>query len=420
MLVEFSVTNYRSIKSEQTLSMVASSKSDKNHFELTSPNSTKLLRTAVIYGPNAAGKSNIIKAMIRMNDIVLKSASIQEGDLLLLTPFLFDKESREEPSEFEVIFIVDGVRYQYGFVAFNDRVLEEWLIAYPKGRAQRWFTRVYDEVHNTYEYKYSEHLAGQKNIWQTSTRSNALFLSTAVQLNSSQLKPIFNWFKDKFIPTDIGGWGNGFSTENCINADTKHKIVNFLKSTDTDIKDIRVKKSKFDVNTLSEKIPENFREKIIKELADKDVYDIETMHFTSDGGSVYLDLEDESDGTKRIFSFAGPIIDTIEDGNILIIDELHDNLHPKIVKFIVDLFNNELTNPNNAQLIFTTHETSILNEEVFTPDQVWFCEKNKNQESMLFPLSDFNPRKGRSNLEFSYLSGRYGAIPFVTPFNVGA
>ena len=131
-----------------------------------------------------------------------------------------------------------------------------------------------------------------------------------------------------------------------------------------------------------------------------------------------MDFDDESDGTQKFFSFAGPWLDTLKKGYVLVIDELHDSLHPNMVKYLVDLFHNKETNPNNAQLIFTTHETSILNQDVFRRDQIWFCEKDDEQATSLYPLTDFSPRKDRENIELGYLSGRYGALPFIRNFDL--
>lgn len=415
MLIEFSVQNYRSIKDRLTLSMVASNKSFKNFFELQSPNNFKTLRTSVIYGSNAAGKSNVIKAFENMRHQVLESGN-NVGNSLSVNPFLFEKNSRTKPTEFEIFFIVDEIRYQYGFSFDSERVIEETLIAFPKGRAQRWFSRVYDFENSKYEYRFSENLLGHKSVWQSSTREKALFLSTAVQLNSQQLKPIFDWFKNKLVVTDRHGWGDDFSRIMCSDLEQKNKIIDFLKSADIAIQDIKIDKKKFDIEQLPKDIPEEFKMKIMSDLEDQLILDVKTVHHCSDGSSVHLRLEEESEGTKKLFSISGPLIDSLEDGNVLIIDELHESLHPKIVSFIVDIFNNEKTNPNNAQLIFTTHDTSILNEDVFTPDQVWFCDKNESQETSLYSLSEFKVRKGRSNFEAGYLSGRFGAVPYVSPY----
>jgi len=422
MLVEFTVKNYRSIRNEQTLSLVKGKGDELSETNVFSSHSSSkemtLLRSTALYGPNAAGKSNIIRALSTMDSIVLGSASkMQEGDEINVEPFLFDDTSSLEPTEFEVIFISEGVRYQYGFAATKEYIIEEWLLAYPKGRAQRWFTRSYDEKNSNSVYEFGDFLTGNKNVWKNNTRNNALFLSTAVQLNSEQLKPIFNWFKNKLKITGVKGWNSSFTASLCDKDDQKYKILDFIKSADIDIHDIKLEKETFEPERLSDDIPISIKEKLIEDLKGKEFVDIKTIHKTPSGKSVALDLDDESDGTQKLFSFAGPWLDALDQGNILFIDELHDNLHPKVVKFLVDLFHNPRTNKNNAQLIFTTHETSILNQDVFRRDQIWFCEKDKTQATSLFPLTDFSPRKGRENIELGYLSGRYGALPFINELN---
>lgn len=418
MLIEFSVKNFRSIKEEQTLSLVKSKSKEleaTNSFKPDVPNSVPLLRSAVIYGANAAGKSNVILAMLEMETIVRESASSgQEGDELSIEPFLFDEKSASEPSEFEIVFIAEGVRYQYGFTATKHQILEEWLIAYPKGRSQHWFSRDYDTDKNESIYKFGDLLTGKKSVWQSATRENALFLSTAVQLNSSKLKPVFNWFKENLrLSAHPGSWGAGYSASLCDKESTREKVVAFLKAADFDIEDIKIDKKKFDFDTLPKDMPDSMKERLIKDFKDRELVDIKTIHKTTSDNLVLMDLDEESDGTQQVFSLAGPWLDVLENGYTLVIDELHNNLHPKIVKYLVNLFHDEKTNPNNAQLIFTTHETSILNQDVFRRDQIWFCEKDDTQATTLYPLTDFSPRKNRENIELGYLSGRYGALPYV-------
>ncbi|MGP2785413.1 MULTISPECIES: AAA family ATPase [Serratia] len=416
MLIEFSITNFRSIAGTQTFSMNASKLNElreSNTFSLESPNKLELLRSAVIYGPNAAGKSNFLQAMREMGEIVVTSASSkQAGDAFDTEPFRLDSEMRKSPTEFEVVFIAGNVRFQYGFTVTKNKVLEEWLMAYPKGRTQRWFHRVWDDVKCTYLWDMGNALVGEKQVWLKATRDNALFLSTAVQLNSEQLKPIFDWFRLKLRFSNVIGWSYDFSADVCT-SDKKDEILSFLKAADIDIDDISVKKDKFDPSGLPEGMPDYVKEMIVKNMKDEEVFDIKTLHKDNNGELIPFNLEDESDGTRKVFSFAGPWMHSLKHGNILFIDELHDNLHPKLVHFLVDLFHSKKTNPNNAQLIFTTHETSILTQNVFRRDQVWFCDKDENKATVIYPLTDFSPRKGREDLEAAYLSGRYGALPFI-------
>lgn len=418
MLIELSVANFRSFRETQTFSLVkgrGEEMAETNTFEAGAVNPFRLLRSAAVYGPNASGKSNLLLALSTMERIVLQSAtSMQRGDKLPVTPFRLSPETRNQPSEFEVMFLVDGVRYQYGFAATADRVHEEWLLAYPKGRAQRWFSRVWDAEAKQYDWELGSNLAGEKQLWQKSTRGNALFLSTAVQLNSEQLQPVFDWFKSTLRVSNVGGWGPSFSALQC-ESSHKKEVMDFLRAADLNIDDVLVESKPFDRDALPEDMPESLREVIPGDLEGKKVINIRTVRKGADGESVVFDFEEESDGTQQLFSFAGPWLDSLANGYVLFIDELHDSLHPHLVQFLVQLFHDPETNPENAQLIFTTHETSILNQEVFRRDQIWFCEKNKGQATELFPLTDFSPRKGRENLEAAYLSGRYGALPFVRP-----
>ncbi|WP_075881925.1 AAA family ATPase [Vreelandella massiliensis] len=420
MLIEFSVANYRSFNERQTLSLAmakGNEHSKDNTFEVNAVNKFDLLRSAAIYGANASGKTNFLRSLQVMKEIVVNSASShQRGDKLPITPFRLSEKTYNAPSEFETTFVVKNVRYQYGFTATENKIYEEWLLAYPKGRAQRWFSREWSESEQEYDWELGSNLLGEKQLWVKSTRENALFLSTAVQLNSKQLQPVYDWFKDTLRMSGVGGWGIGFSASLCEKKE-KNKILEFIKAADLAINDIQVESQPFDPGSLPDDMPESIKDQISQDMKGKKVLDIKTIHKTSDGNEVAFDIDDESDGTQRLFGFAGPWVDSLANGYILFIDELHDNLHPKLVNFLVSLFHDKNTNPKNAQLIFTTHETSILNQDVFRRDQIWFCEKNKDQSTELYPLTDFSPRKGRENLELSYLSGRYGALPFIKSMN---
>lgn len=407
MLIDFKVKNYRSIKDEQNLNMLSTKQKEHNNthtFMADSTSSTSLLKTAAIYGANAAGKSNFIKALKTMQEIVVYSATqYQRGNLLPVKPFLFDVASSGEATEFEVTFIAADVKYQYGFSATQERIIEEWLIAYPKGRPQNWFGRALEEntLVPSYEWQFGEKFTGQKQLWQEATRENALFLSTAVQLNSDQLKPVFDWFDKTLRITGVGGWDPKFTVELCKKDKYKDDILQFLRTADMDIEDIEIEDNKVEKGNS----PSAFLNLFTSQIK------VKMWHKDSAGNSVALDLKEESDGTQKLFAFIGPWLDSLEKGHVLLIDELHDNFHPLMVKFLVDLFHNTATNKSNAQLIFTTHETSILSQDVFRRDQIWFCEK-QNKATVLYSLVEFKPRKGVTDLEKAYLSGRYGALPY--------
>jgi len=423
MLVEFSVANFRSIRDRQTLSLAKSTKLKEsgslqgNCFSSSSLAGVELLRSCAIYGPNAAGKSNLLLALREMARVVEESASgMQRGDELSVEPFRLDAASRNTPTEFEVVFISQGVRYQYGFSAIKERVTEEWLIAFPKSRAQHWFARQWDGKKEEYLWQMGNSLQGakqKKQLWMESTRSNGLFLSAAVQLNNQQLQPVYDWFDDTLRMASVSGWSPSFTASLCDKKEDKVKVMRFLKAADIDIDDVAIKKKVFDSNDLPEEMPDEVRSEICKTLEGKEVLaELNTIHFDNEGKPVLFDLhKDESDGTQKLFSLAGPWLDTLENGYVLFVDELHDNLHPKLVRFLVQVFHSDKTNPHNAQLVFTTHETSILSSEMFRRDQVWFCEKDQERATQLFSLTDFNYRT-RENLEMAYLDGRFGALPY--------
>ena len=417
MLIEFSVTNYRSFLKTQSLKMTANSSGElqeENTFISPVSNLPRLLRSSVIYGPNAGGKSNFIKAMNFMKGFVLSSAKeSQEGEKIHVTPFLFTKQSIQAPSEFEVLFMQDNIRYQYGFAVNSQRVMAEWLFAYPEGRAQRWFERQYDPKAQKYDWYFGSKFTGRRKVWQDATRDNALFLSTAIQLNNKQLKPVFNWFSEKLVvleqDADIDP---GFSIAECEETDNKKKILKFMNAADLSIKNISIEKKDFSMDDLPADMPQSIREKIVNDFKEKKLTRVFFMHPSSDNGEdIPLALNEESAGTQKLFTLAGPWLDVLEKGLVLFVDELNTSLHPLLVRFLLNLFHNSETNPNNAQLIFTTHDTTILDQTLLRRDQVWFIEKGEENASRLYPLSDYRPRKGEA-LQKGYLYGRYGALPF--------
>lgn len=417
MLIEFKVKNYRSIKEEQTLSMVKSNAKeleDTNTFitpEKKKP--IKLLSSATIYGPNASGKSNLLKAMKTMQRLVLDSDSkIKRGKKLPITSFLLDSDTKEEPTEFEIIFVSEEVRYQYGFILNNEVILEEWLYAFPEGPSQTWFEREYKEDKETTDWYFGSKFAGNKKIWSESTRENALFLSTAIQLNSEQLKPVYDWFNEKFhVLESTARLDPNFTYE--LYGQEKYKVLinKFLNVADLDIEELKITEEDFDLSKLPEDMPDTLRNKIAEDFKDKKLLDVASKHKSIQGEDIYFDFDEESDGTRKFLAFLGPWIDTLENGYVLVVDELHDNFHPLMVRFLIELFHSKETNKKNAQLIFTSHETSVMTQEIFRRDQIWFCEK-KNKATELFSLAEFKPRKGVTDIEKSYFSGRYGALPY--------
>lgn len=409
MLIEFTVANFRSFLDPQTLSMVAGPSNElreKNVFTPSIKGSPQLLKSAVLYGANGSGKSNLITALLFMRQMVL-SSSINElvPPFLKRKSFLFEKKSSESPSEFEIIFIANNIRYQYGFTLTDTEILSEWLFAYPRNRAQRWFARNYNSSTQKYGYTFSSNLSGKKKIWADSTRKDALFLSTAVQLNSDQLKPIRDWFARLVIISHGIQLDKDFTIKNC--EDEQEETIAFLKQASIDVDGIEIRKEKSGnedhINLYD----------FLKSLRGDEIKKVFFRHYSKDiGKEVLLPLTDESDGTQKLFAYTAPWLDTLKNGRVLIVDELDNSFHPNIVRYLLGLINSKKNNLRNGQLVFSTHNTSILDAKILRRDQVWFIEKDRNLASNLYPLTDFHPRKDEA-LEKGYLQGRFGAIPYI-------
>jgi uncharacterized protein len=430
MLVEFSVGNYRSIQEKQTLSMVAADNEtmlDSNTFPVPNNDDLRLVTSAAIYGPNASGKSNLLKAIQVLKNLVINSASrMQIGDKLPVEPFRLNSESAKKPSSFEVIFIHEKIRYEYGVSLNRERVFEEWLIAYRNEVQENWFSREYlpdnptFEPNEGYKWSFGKGLKGEKKRIQRFVRSNSLFISHAAQNNHPQLTEVFDFFQDElkiilhidtpFIVDDTNNEGYYNYMVKLLNeadigiADLKIEIIPETLNDDM-IHRIQQEMQKLGINAISKDIPDFGR------------LDIITVHKMNDSDkTVEFEIDEESDGTKRLFEIAGYWLYVLQNGEILIIDEIDRSLHPVLSKALIKMFNNPEINKNNAQLIFTTHDTTLLDGEIFRPDQIWFTEKD-NSMTKLYSLFDFRPREDES-LQKGYLLGRYGAIPFINGLSI--
>ena len=423
MLVEFRVKNFRSFRDEQTLSLVASA--DKTlPGNCAAEGKQKLLKVAAVYGANASGKSNLIRAIAAMRDIVLSSVAYTPGQELGVTPFLFDSESPNEPSMFEVTFYEEGVRYQYGFTVTTERIEEEWLIAYPKGPGQKWFERVFNKKTKTYDWKFSTLLKGEKASLAAKTRSNTLFLSVSAQWNNAQLTSVYKWFESKLQVADSNHTFRSLTAEMLGSVDKKTKvdremrqaIVTVMKEADLGISDVLVKE-KVDSEKVKfpEDMPSDVRKAVIRNREER--FDVEILHASIEAGkNVALPLDEESDGTQKFFKLIGPWSYARMFGLTILVDELEASLHPLLTRFLVQAILHQDAYSKGAQLIFSTHDTTLLDPELFRRDQVWFTEKDKGGGTQLCPLSDYKPRKGEA-MQKGYLSGRYGAVPVLERFH---
>lgn len=421
MLIEFRVENHRSLRDEQVLTMEASgSTTGDDPRPRHEGHSQPLLPVAAIYGANASGKSNVVGALAFMRDAVIQShrSWAPEGGVPR-DQFAWGPKGAE-PSSFEVTLFLDGIRYQYGFRVSDEAFLEESLYAWPHGKKQTWFER--DET----GFRFGDHLRGENKIIQEVTRENALFLSAAAQHRHEQLMPVYFWFARLYsnIVNRRFGWRH-FSPEHSIarlleenaaeerqqnlfgaTAGDESLVTRFkgmVRNADVGIVDVRV---------VSDEMADDSRRPRARR--------IELRHACA-FDDAWLPLEEESRGTQTLFRLALPILTAIEIGSVVLVDELEASLHPTLARQIVQQFNDPSTNPLNAQLVFTTHDTNLLGTTVGEPtlrrDQVWLTEKDRDGASQLYPLTDFKPRK-TENLERGYLQGRYGAIPFLGGFSV--
>ena len=412
MLLEFKTKNFRSLRDECALSMVASSDktlAQTNLLQTGIKGLPNVVRAAVIYGANASGKSNVIRAIQVMREIIMRSANYQpDQPLLMAQPFELDLTSATEPTEFEMTFLQKGVRYQYGFSLTPERITGEWLLAYPTAKAQKWFEREYDPKSGKDSYSFGSHLSGQRRVWQEATKQNSLYLSTAAQLNSEQLKGIFEWFSTHLVIFPDTLMPSFDHTVSYIRSNANNTVKDFLVNADISIDNILIDSRKgFIIQWDMEDIPSDIKSR----YEEKDIYVPIFQHVTQNGSATF-EFEDESRGTQKLFVLAGPLFDILENGSILIVDELNRNLHPLLVRQLVALFQNPESNAHGAQLIFTTHDTNLLDPDFLRRDQIWFTEKNVEQATTLFPLTEFTPRKNEA-FESRYLSGRYGAVPIV-------
>ncbi|MCX9025078.1 MAG: ATP-binding protein [Candidatus Methanoperedens sp.] len=435
MLIEFSVENFRSIKDKVTLSMVSSSDKslDNNLIRTNSLGEDSLLRSSVIYGANASGKSNIVLAFRFLKMLVRNSHRNQKGTKLGVTPFKLDPNYLSKPSKFDVVFIKNNTKYVYGVSVTNEKVIDESLYHYPEGRKALLFKR-----ENTTDYKFAADIKEQK-FFSDMTLENVLYLSRSTQLNYQKLSEPFDWFKDTLkIITAEDTFNLTEFTIRRFNEDNnlKEYMLKAFKEADIGIDDFsasfeKVSTDEGTITSNDEKIIEI--SKLIAQISnvssvDNDIFisdnkgnlnkiNIRTIHTVFKGKSnelkVSFEFDEESDGTKKMFSLIGPWIDALSNGRTLIVDELDTKLHHLLNVFLIKLFNDPTQNKNNAQLIFTTHNTNLLSLDLFRRDQIWFTEKNPNTGSTsLYSLLEFKQRKDQ-DIQKGYLAGRYGAIPFI-------
>lgn len=428
MLLQFSVKNFRTFRDKATLSLIASNydkgtREDENIF-FDQSFGLRILKSAVIYGANASGKSKLLEAFAFMKFFVINSSKeSQKGEFIDVEPFRLSDETENEPSEFEIIFLHNKTLFRYGFEVTREKIVSEWLFYKPKTKEVELFYRDGNSF-STHERNFTK---GTTVAKEGLVRDNALLISVAAQFNENTAISVLDWFKRLKSLSGLNELGHqGFTMGKTEDPKNKVKILELLKVADLGIQDIKAQK--MDAHSIPKELPKDVREKILREIKEENVEfysDVFIIHkkYNADKvsiGNETFSLDDnESSGTRKFFALTGPILDVLENGYTLVVDELDSKLHPNLVCKIVSLFNSKEYNKKNAQLIFNTHDTNLLSSGLFRRDQIWFTNKDKFGEATLYSLADFKSDEVRKTEPFedNYIRGKYGAVPFLGFFD---
>ncbi len=409
MMLEFEVENYRSIKDKQVFSMVAeSSKSKSNNVfehQLASGETVRLLKAAVIYGANASGKSNLLKAFYALQKFILAKITVNES-IEFYDPFLFDTTSKNKPTKLVLTFIgSNNHKFKYQISFNKEEIISEILDYYPKGKVQNLFKRPIKKTANG-----TIHIAKLGQIRNNKTLKvfkNQLVLSKfGFDTPDEFFTPIYQYFvEDNFsiVNPAVGNNLNKFRN-NTVEILVDHKelldyLTKLMDISDTKIDRIVIKRLGESKNNVSR----------------ENIYEVSGIHSVFENqekiGTTDLSFEQQSKGSNILFALGGDILYKLKLGGIYLIDEIDTSLHPKLAKFLIQLFQNPISNPKNAQIIFTTHETAFLDKDLFRKDQIWFTEKNEYGETELFSAQDFDKVREDTPFDKWYMAGKFGGIP---------
>jgi len=403
MLIEFTVGNFRSIAEKVTLSMIAAPIKSGSHAEFLDTQNViriddklSLLKIVAIYGANASGKSNILKALVAMGEYMHFSIIAEEMGVHPYEPFLLREGEKNAVSHFELVFLLEEVQYRYGFEVSASRVEKEWLYFVPKTREALLFERDKDSI------KIGSMFKGAKGL-EPRVTEKALFFTVASKFNVKIAKSIFDW-TEGFPAMSSNENLESLITIQCLeNTEDCTDVIEFIKQLDLGISDI-------EVSTVMRKNKD-------ADEQERKLYVVETVHRIYDQqgqqtGTTKLNMRrHESEGTQKLFAMAGKIVTVLKNGHILALDEIDAKLHPALTRKLVELFHSSETNPKNAQLIFATHDINLLDNKLMRRDQIWFAEKKRNGATDLYSLAELKVRND-APYEKDYIEGRYGAIPF--------
>lgn len=419
MLLSFTVGNFRSFKESKTFSMKAASIQEHKDFVRES-NNTKLLPVAAVYGANSSGKSNLLSALKTMKNTLLSSVKTNPTEKLKTDTFKLDEEYPQKPTLFDVVFSTNGTTYRYGFEYTETSITGEWLYTLNNDREKNLFIRNSEGIGVTKDFP-------EGKDKEEATAENRLFLSLVAQLNGKTALAVMKWFEDLRIISGVYDSSFKDYSFKYLFADNPQSQLaqTFVNSMDLGFTSLRKDESKEKEYDLSNTNNKNILDRVFeKYMLNWPALKIQTGHkvLLKDGSfteAFFPNDEMESEGTKKIINMSGPIVDSIINGGIIVVDEFDAKLHPLLTKKIIDIFNSPETNPYNAQLIFATHDTNLLSNKIFRRDQIWFAEKNREDESTdIYPLSEIKEQNGdkiRNDrvYEKDYINGKYGAIPYL-------
>lgn len=424
MLIEFQFKNYRSFRDEAVLSMEATGVGNFKNC-LIEYNNRKLLPAAAIYGKNGGGKSNVIRAYwLAVQFIRNAQRSQHEKATIPVVPFMLNDYSKEEPTEFEFVYVIDGIKYNYGFAATKEKIVREFLYHAPKGQRAMVFSR------EEQKFTFTEDKL-RRNLISETIAPNQLFFSIACTMNDTACVKAMKWFREAIYfsrdYSDIPQQLLEYSNDNGM----LKAIASYAQAADLGIEDMQFE---FNSKEIDEKLdwPDNVPEGIraaltqfmraLSESSNQAEAKLKlgevtatSLHTGIDKAGKHqqykLELEDESDGTRKLMALAPAIESALRSGGVLLVDEIEKEMHPMLVNYIIAKFQSKRTNTNGAQLIFTTHNTELMNMELLRKDQLYFADKNQADGcSELYSISDFNTRT-TENIRKGYLAGKYGATP---------
>jgi len=440
MIKSFSVTNFRSISEKVTVDFEKSKRKKGENDNYS--NDKKIALSTVFYGANASGKSNILKALAVLKYLIKESARFQPGSSInAYMPFRLNKKFLKEPTTFEIEFYIKDTLYRY-MISFNEKeIVKEKLDYFPSRRTANLFTRNKNEIH------FGEYFKGEKKAIQKLLLPNQLFVSKGAENNIEGIIPIFNFFSKDLLIYNLPENSIKYEIPSFLNfikllypiqefedilskkliqnklaeiiakkydSSPSRKLRYLISSLDTGIQDILSKKEEDLLTILSASNPK------LSKLSKLDVlnYHLKTMHLNNEKKLVEFDIDDESEGTKNLIAIGTLIITALEMGKVLIVDEFEKNLHPLISSYLVKLFHQkDLTNKKNAQLIFATHDVTLMDKYLFNRDQIWLVEKNEFGSTEVYRCSDIEGLRLEAPLEKWYLSGRLGGTAIINDIN---